>query len=132
MPPEDKSSGLLYTSEQPEGFQGVQLSLDPDLYNVHLVRESESCSVMFGSLRPHRLHSPWNSAGQNTGVGGLSLLRGIFPAQESNPGLPHCRQILYTMSHNEPQWKPTVFKGKLIFYRYRILGVTHKAVQYHG
>ena len=32
--------------------------------------------------------SPWNSPGQNTGVGSLSLLQGIFPNQGSNPGLP--------------------------------------------
>ena len=37
--------------------------------------------------------------GQNTGVGSLSLLQGIFPTRGSNPGLPHCRQILYEMSH---------------------------------
>ena len=40
----------------------------------------------------------WNSPGQNTGVGSLSLLQGIFPDQGSNPGLPHCR-ILYQLSH---------------------------------
>ena len=39
--------------------------------------------------------TPWNSPGQNTGVGSLSLLQGIFPTQGSNPGLPSCRQILY-------------------------------------
>ena len=44
-------------------------------------------------------YSPWNSPGQNTGVGSFSLLQGIFPTQESNPGLPHCRQILYQLSH---------------------------------
>ena len=47
----------------------------------------------------HGLYSPWNSPGQNTGVGGLSLLQGIFPTQGSNPGLPNCRQILYQLSH---------------------------------
>ena len=36
---------------------------------------------------------------QNTGVGSHSLLQGIFPIQGSNPGLPHCRQILYQLSH---------------------------------
>ena len=56
--------------------------------------ESESRSVMSDSLRPHGLHSPWNSAGQDTGVGGLSLLQGIFPTQGLNPGLPHCRITL--------------------------------------
>ena len=40
-----------------------------------------------------------NSAGQNTGVGSLSLLQGIFPTQGSNPGLPHGIQILYRLSH---------------------------------
>ena len=40
---------------------------------------------------------PWNSPGQNTGVGSLSL--GIFPTQGSNPGLLHCKQILYQLSH---------------------------------
>ena len=48
-----------------------------------------------------RLYSPWNSPGQNTGVGSLSLLQGIFPTQGSNPGLLHCRWILYQMSHKE-------------------------------
>ena len=43
--------------------------------------------------------SPWNSPGQNTGVGSPSLLQEIFPAQVFNPGLWHCRQILYQLSH---------------------------------
>ena len=60
--------------------------------------ESESGSVMSNSLWPHRLYSPWNSPGQNTGVGNLSLLQGIFPTQVSNPGLQYCRQILYQLS----------------------------------
>ena len=40
----------------------------------------------------------WNSPGQNTGVGGLSLLQGIFLTEGSNPGLPHCKWILYQLS----------------------------------
>ena len=51
------------------------------------------------SLRPHGLYSPWNSPGQNTEVGKLSLLQGIFPTQRSNPGFPHCRRNLYQMNH---------------------------------
>ena len=62
-------------------------------------KESESRLVMSDSLWPHGLYSPWNSPGQNIGVGSLSLLRGIFPTQGSNPGLLHCRQILYQLSH---------------------------------
>ena len=56
-----------------------------------------SHSVVSDSLWPQGLYSPWNSPGQNTGVGSLSLLQGIFPAQGSNPGLPHYRQILYQL-----------------------------------
>ena len=48
---------------------------------------------------PHGLYNPWNSPDQNIGVDRLSLLQGIFLTQELNPGLPHCRQILYQLSH---------------------------------
>ena len=61
--------------------------------------KSESRSLVSDSLRPHGPYSPWNSPGQNTGVGSLSLLQGIFPTQGLNPGLLHCRQILYQLSH---------------------------------
>ena len=63
--------------------------------------ENESQSVVSNSLWPHGRYSPWNSPGQITRVGSLSLLQGIFPTQGSNPGLPHCRQILYQLSHRE-------------------------------
>ena len=46
-----------------------------------------------------RIPSPWNSPGQNTGVGNLSLLQGIFLTQELNWGLLHCRQILYQLNY---------------------------------
>ena len=68
--------------------------------------ESGSRSVVSDSLQPHGLHSPWNSPGKNTGVGSLSLLQGIFPTQGSNPGLPHCRQILYQLSHKGSPTRP--------------------------
>ena len=60
--------------------------------------ESESCSVLFDSLRPHRLYSPWNSLRKNTGVGNISLLQGIFPTQGSNPGIPHLKKVK-SLSH---------------------------------
>ena len=65
----------------------------------YLVSETESHSAVSDSLWPRGLYSPWNPAGQNTGVGSLSLRQGIFPTQGLNPGLPHCRQILYQLSH---------------------------------
>ena len=61
--------------------------------------KSESHSVMPNSLRPHGLYSPWNSPGQNTGVGSLSLLQQIFSTQESNWGVLHRRGILYQLSY---------------------------------
>ena len=61
--------------------------------------ESEICSVMSNSLWPHGVCSPWNSLGQNPRVGSLFLPQGIFPTQGSNPSLPHCRRILYQLSH---------------------------------
>ena len=53
--------------------------------------------------------TPWTvySPGQNTGVGSLSLLLGIFPTQGLNPGLPHCRGILYQLSH---KGSPTILE----------------------
>ena len=61
--------------------------------------ESEIHSVVSDSLRPHGLYSPWNSLGQNTGVGSLALLQWISPTQELNQGLLHCRRILYQLSY---------------------------------
>ena len=53
----------------------------------------ESRSVVSDSLQPHGLYSPWNSLGQNTGMG-------------SNPGLPHCRQIVYQLNLPNPGIEP--------------------------
>ena len=68
-------------------------------YLTHMQSQTESHSVMSHSLQPHGLCSPWNSPGQNTGMGSLSLLQQIFPIQESNRGLLHWRQILYQLSY---------------------------------
>ena len=63
--------------------------------------ESESHSVMSDSFRTHGLYSSWYSPDQNTGVGIHFSLQRILPTQGLNPGLPHCRQILYQLSHRE-------------------------------
>ena len=62
---------------------------------------SESHLFVSDSLRPGGQYSPWKSPGQNTRrkVTYLFLLQGIFPIQGSNPGLLHCRQVLYQLSH---------------------------------
>ena len=77
------------------------------IHNILLICGKMYCRVICmwksltvsNSLRPHGLYSPWNSPGQNTGVCSLSLLQGIFPTQGLKPGFPHCRQILYQLSH---------------------------------
>ena len=60
------------------------------------VKVAQSCLTLCNAMD---LYNPWNSSGQNTGVGSFSHLQRIFPTQESNPGLPHCRWIFYQLSH---------------------------------
>ena len=86
-----ESNHLVKTKQDPKWSFFFKVS--------HHQSESESGSVVSNPLQPHRLYRPWNSLGQNTGVGSLFLLQGIFPTQGSNTGLPHCRWILYQMSH---------------------------------
>ena len=63
------------------------------------MKESESRSVVFDSLQPHGLYSPWNSPSQKIGVCSLFIFQRIFPTQGLNPGLQHCRRICYQLSH---------------------------------
>ena len=70
----------------------------------HILSTCVSCILMSNSLQHHglgptKLLCPWNSPGKNTGVGCHFLLQGIFLTQGSNPGLLHCRWILYHLSH---------------------------------
>ena len=46
----------------------------------------------------YTVYGIWNSPGQNTGMGSLSLIPRIFPTQGSNTGLTHCRRILYQLA----------------------------------
>ena len=66
--------------------------------------EKWSHSVVSDSLQPHglqptRLLCPWDFPGSSPGVDCHFLLQGIFPTQGRNLGLPHCRQMLYCLSH---------------------------------
>jgi len=64
-----------------------------------------SDSLQSHGLQPTRLLSPWDFPGKSTGVGCHFLLHRIFPTQGLNPGLPHCRQTLYCLSHQgSPTW----------------------------
>ena len=63
--------------------------------HMAIMNESESRSVT------STLCDPWTIQGQNTGVGTFPLLQEIFPTQGTNPGLLHCRRILYQLSRKE-------------------------------
>ena len=54
------------------------------------------CDPMNCSLPAFSVHG--DSPGKNTRVGHHALLQGIFPTQGSNPGLLHCRRIVYPLS----------------------------------
>ena len=92
----------------PANPDGMITDLQPDtlewevkraLGSIETESESESRSAVSDSSWPHGLYSLWNSPDQDTGVGSLSFLQGIFPTQGLNPGLPHCGQILHQLSH---------------------------------
>ena len=84
--------------------QGHRLALMDKIFN-DMTKEGLKCvvKVKVAQLCPTvcnpGLYSPWNSPGQNTGVDNLSLCQGVLPIQRVNPGLLHCRQILYQLSH---------------------------------
>ena len=81
-----------------------------------------SLSVVSDSLWPVDCSPPSSSVhgdspGKNTGVGGHALLQRIIPIQGSNPGLPHCRQILHQLNHQGTQeyWSGSLFLLQVIF-----------------
>ena len=107
-------------------FSSVQLLSCVQLFRLHRLKHarllcpsptpgacSRSCPLSRWCHPPTEFswNSTWNSPGQNTGVGSCSLLQGIFPTQESNPGLPHCRRILYQLRH---KGSPSYWSGEPI------------------
>ena len=79
-----------------------------------------SCSVVSDYLGPHGLSSPrllcpWDFPGKNTGVGCHFLLQGIFLAQGLHPGLSHCWQSLYCLSHQGSQCESGVYTSVSVF-----------------
>ena len=76
---------------------------------------AQSCLTLCDPMDGSPLGSPGHddSPDKNTGVSCHFLLQGIFPTHGSNPGIPHCRQILYHLSHqgspNILQWEAYPF-----------------------
>ena len=85
-------AGWFFTTEPPGKPCGMKMKVTQSL----------------PTLWCYGLCSPWNSPGQNTGVGSLSLLQGIFLTQELNHGLLHWRQILSHWAACEALWDTQV------------------------
>ena len=77
------------------------VSLPSRIFTGELGLVAPPCTTLCDPMdcNPGRPLCPWNSPGKNTRVGCHALLQGIFPTQGSNPGLLHCRQILYHLNH---------------------------------
>ena len=93
---------VFYFSKTPLIIQNCLVLMRKNKTAIGL--QSESGLVVSNSLQPHGLYSPWNSPGQNTGVGSLSLLQGIFTTA-------HCSWILHQLSH---QRSPRIWSGQPI------------------
>ena len=77
-----------------------------------IVKVTQSCPTLCDPM--DWLYSPWNSPDQNTAVGCHSLLQRTFPTQGLNPGLPHCRQILYSLCHQGSPFIQYSYKNYLV------------------
>ena len=90
----ERSQGCCYTSnnieDSPQNKELPSPTVDSAKVEKVKVRVAQSCQT---------LCNPMDCIVQNTGVGSLCLLQGIFPTQGSNPGLSHCRQILSQLGH---------------------------------
>ena len=89
---------------------------------------------MSDSVRPHRrqptrLPRPGDSPGKNPGVGCHFLLQGIFPTQESNPGLPNCWQTLYCLSHKGATVHGVAKKSDMTEHTYTAAAAAAKSLQ---
>ena len=90
------------TEKVRKGQRGGTPRPDISICSLICASGSVSHSVMSDSVLPHVARQaplcPWNSPGKDPGVGCHFLLQGIFLTQGSNPGLLHCRRVLYLLS----------------------------------
>ena len=77
-------------------------SVPSEPHCAHLLSHVRLCDTMNCSLPGFSVLG--NSSGKNTGVGCHALLQGTFPTKGSNPGLPHCRWILYHLNYQRRLW----------------------------
>ena len=107
--PQARPTGISLEDEGPAPTRGQRLwrrlckehASSPEEGSAVLCSVTQSCLTLCDPMdcSPPGSSVHGDSPGQNTGVGCHALLQGIFLTQGSNPGLPHCRQILYQLSH---------------------------------
>ena len=103
---------LALRSWHPTGLALSDPHLCPSFCTLPLANTCRCCLVtsdVSDSVQPYgalQAPCPWDSPGKNTGMGSHFLLQGIFPTQGSNPGLLHCRQILYLWTTREALLTP--------------------------
>ena len=105
---------MVRKSSEAKVTQSCQTLCDPMYYTAHGILQARMHGYPFPSpedlpnpgieprsptLQVDSLAAEPTGKPKNTGVGSLSLLQGLFPTQGSNPGLPHCREILYQLSY---------------------------------
>jgi len=117
-------SSVCACNQEETHFMSALVSTQPSwkcesLSHVLLFATPWTVLTLWDPMEPTRLPCPWNSPGKNIGVGSHSLLQGIFPTQGSNPGLLHCRQILYHLSHQgSPRFTAVQLSSTAIPVRY--------------
>ena len=87
---------------RPEYWSGQPLASPGDLSNPGI--KPRSPELQADSLPVELQGKP-----RSTGVGSRSLLQSIFPTQESNRALLHCRRILYQLSYQGSYWQPYIY-----------------------
>ena len=97
-------SCTLYQEWQ-ESLLYLTISYFKYIFLLYVRLVTQSYPTLYGPWSIARQDPPsvyGDSPGKNTKVGGSALSHGIFPTQRSNPGLPHCRCILYHLSYQRP------------------------------
>ena len=111
--PSGASSGIRFNTMYQGSLTWSRSQLTSGSMNQHawcpcarVCLVTQSCLTLCNPMDCSLLGSPvhGDSPGKNTWVGCLALLQGIFPTQRSNPGLPHCRQTHYHLSHQGSPW----------------------------
>ena len=95
----DPQTQRLWHKAEVDVFLELSCFFDDPADLGSLISGSSAFSKSSLNIWKFMVYSPWNSPGQNTGVGSLCLLQWIFPTQKSNWSLLHCRQLLYQLSY---------------------------------